>query len=311
MGTLILLAAMMAGIAVAFIVLAFAKTNKPKASANDANFENLLKSEIEVADEATAIPSKKTWTGYWANLYIESGKVLTNVSLPSYWATGAGVVGFFFGVLVIPRNIIGGIGLAVGAILCLRALLVSQANKRVLKIENQLPNLLSGIRANLQANMTPEKALLSLADEFDGPIGEELRILRNDITVNIPLEEALQSMSDRVKSPELKFLVASIKLAVARGVDLDPQIGVIQKIVVQRASIASKLRIAIAQVTPAFALSVAIIPLGLLYSMTSSADNAKFWGSLLGIATMLGVAALYVIGILLTRQQINKVKKEQ
>lgn len=303
----------MAGMAILFFMLGFSKfsSKSKEVSETDASFENIIKSEIDVDDEEKSLPPRNTWVGYWAHLYVESGKVITNVSLPSYWATIAGVVGFFFGLLVFPQNFIGGLGLAAGGILGLRALFLRQANMRILKIESQLPNLLSGIRANLQANMTPDKAILNLADEFEGPIGEELRLLRNETQVQIPLEQALQNMSDRVKSPELKFLVASIKLAIARGVDLDPQIAVIQKIVVQRASIASKLRIAIAQVTPAFTLSVGIIPLGLLYSMSSSPENAEYWNSFIGILTMAFVGVLYVVGIFLTRNQINKVKKEQ
>lgn len=296
---------------VLFVILGFGKFKKPKAEEGDVGYESIIKSEIEVTEDESSLPSRKTWVGYWAHLYVESGKVLNNVSLPSYWAISAGVVGFFFGLLVFPRNFFGGIALVAVAILGMRMLLIRQANKRILQIENQLPNLLSGIRANLQANMTPEKALLTLADEFEGPIGEELRILKNEITVNVPLNEALQNMGDRVRSPELKFLVASVKLAVARGVDLDPQIAVIQKIVIQRASIASKLRIAIAQVMPAFGLSVAIIPAGLLYSMSSSPENSAYWSSFMGVITMMVIAALYTVGIFLTRNQINKVKREQ
>jgi Flp pilus assembly protein TadB len=312
MELLAILAALMAGMTIFFLMLAFGKFNKQNnQSESDASFENIIRSEIAVSESDANLPPRNTWAGYWAHLYVESGRVIQNVNLPSYWATFAGVLGFFFGVLVFPRNIIGGVGLAVAAIFGLRYFFQFQANRRVSKIETQLPNLLSAIRANLQANMTPEKAVLNLADQFDGPIGEELRILRNEVSVNIPLDDALQNMSDRVKSPELKFLVSSVKLAVARGVDLDPQIEVIQRIVIQRGDIAGKLRIAIAQVTPTMIISVALIPLGLLWSLSSSEENAAYWSSFFGIVTLGVVGLLYGTGIFLTQRQIAKVKKEQ
>jgi hypothetical protein len=45
--------------------------------------------------------------------------------------------------------------------------------------------------------------------------------------------------------------------------------------------------------------------------MSSSPENSAFWSSLLGIITMAFVGVLYTVGIFLTRQQINKVKREQ
>lgn len=312
MGLSALLASLMVGMTIFFIMLGFGKFKKSSTTTeSEANFENIIRSEISVTDNESILPPRNTWSGYWAHLYVESGRIIQNVNLPSYWATLSGIIGFFFGLLVIPGNIIGAFALTAAAIFGLRYIFQFQANRRVTKIETQLPNLLSAIRANLQANMTPEKAVINLADQFDGPIGEELRILRNEVSVNIPLDNALQNMSDRVKSPELKFLVSSIKLAVARGVDLDPQIEVIQRIVLQRGEIAGKLRIAIAQVTPTMAISVGLIPLGLMWSLSSSEDNTAYWSSFAGIITLAIVVVLYVAGIFLTRRQISKVKREQ
>ena len=147
-----------------------------------------------------------------------------------------------------------------------------------------------------------------MADEIEGPLGEELKIMREEITVNVPLDTALSNMAQRVNSGEIKFLLASVRLAVSSGIDLDPQIAIIQNIVVQRTRIKGHLRIAVAQVQPALIASATLIPLGLLYSMSSSEDNAKFWGSLIGILAFVVVGVLYAAGLLITRMQIAGVK---
>ena len=308
MNFLTFLAALMGGFIVLFLFLAAGKISFNFKRVKPEEDELFMRSEIDIDDARAKMPPRKSWKGFWLHLYMEAGHFTDNYSKPSNTALIIAGIGGFIGLFIWPHNVLGLIALPIVGLAIYRVVLINQANARIRKLEEQLPTLLSGIRANLQANMTPEKAMLAMADEIEGPLGEELKIMREEITVNVPLDTALSNMANRVNSGEIKFLLASVRLAVSSGIDLDPQIAIIQNIVVQRTRIKGHLRIAVAQVQPALIASATLIPLGLLYSMSSSEDNANFWGSLIGILAFVVVGVLYAAGLLITRMQIANVK---
>jgi len=310
MGFLTIIAALLAAASVFFLLMGAAKIFKIGSKKEEPDFTN-LSSEIEVEEKKELEIDPKSWTGFW---YYRAGSAGVRYDSPTTPRTIANAIIIILGAIggfVIPANVLGAIALPIGGLVAYFFYYKSASNKRIKQIESALPNLLSGLRANLQSNMTPDKALQSMADETEGPLGEELQLFKNDIMLNIGLDESLDRFSDRIDSSELKFLIASVKLAIKSGVDLDPQIAIIQKIVTQRGRIKSALSIAIAQVQPAMIITIGIIPLGYLYSVSSSEDNSNFWlGSGAGFIATALIVVLYVSGILITRAQIAKVKEQ-
>lgn len=313
MNLLSVLAAILGGAVVFFLIMwvsSFFKSRQDKKRKDEPDFLNMV-SEIEEEKVKKIEINPKSWLGFWYYQAAKAGIRYDSVTTPRTIANAIVVLAGSVGGFVIPGNLLGAIALPVGGLLGYYFYYKSSSNKRIKLIELSLPNLLSGLRANLQSNMTPDRALQAMADETEGPLGEELLLFKNDIMLNISLDEALDRLGERINSSEMKFLVASVKLAIKSGVDLDPQIAIIQKIVTQRARIKSALSIAIAQVQPAMIITIAIIPLGYLYSVSSSEDNSDFWlGSIPGFLATGLVAALYVSGILITRSQIAKVRAQ-
>lgn len=314
MGLLSTLASILAGAVVFFLMMWVASFFQNKKSKKQdktiPDFIN-MKSEIEeeVIDKKEINP--KSWTGFWYYQAHNAGIKYDADTTPRTIANALVLILGAVGGFVIPGNMLGAIALPIGGLVAYFFYYKSASNKRVKLIELALPNLLSGLRANLQSNMTPDRALQAMADETEGPLGEELKLFKNDIMLNISLDESLDRLSARVNSSEMKFLIASVKLAIKSGVDLDPQIAIIQKIVTQRGRIKSALAIAIAQVQPAMLVTIGIIPLGYLYSVSSSEENSDFWlGSVPGFLATIVVVVLYVAGIFTTRAQIAKVRAQ-
>lgn len=313
MSLLTLVAAILAGSVIFFLAMLFStfifKKDRKKPT-GEADFLNIT-SEIEVEDREEVEMNPKTWKGYWYYKAKSAGIKYDSETAPATIASVLVIIAAAVGFFVIPANIIGGLALPVAALVLYYFYYKSASNKRIKKIELALPNLLSGLRANLQSNMTPDKALQAMAEETEGPLGEELQIFKNDIMLNIPMDESLIRLSERVDSSEVKFLIASVRLAIKSGVDLDPQIAIIQRIVAQRGRVKSALSIAIAQVQPVMIITIGIIPAGYLYSVSSSEANTQFWlQSFPGILASVIVAALYVVGIFVTRMQIAKIKAQ-
>lgn len=268
---------------------------------------SITQSEIAKEKNASGAPSEKTWTGYWLRLALDSGWKPMNIETPGRLALsilGFGLLGGFF-ILGPVAGLVAPAGGLMGYVFFLKG----KAKARRKLMEGQLPNLISGMRANLAANLTPQQAILSQVGEIPAPLGDELKILQQEVNVNIPLDTALTNLSYRVQSREIKFLVASIKIAISSGVDLDSQLKIIQGIIIQRTKMANHLAAAVASVQPSIIVSAVAIPAGFLFSYYSNEDNQKFWAAPLGWLAIAVIAVLYVVGLIVARRLVHKVEE--
>lgn len=266
-----------------------------KRQAFDLALEAVMSSELDL-DTALNKDEKQSqnWFQYWEGLSNRSGRVITDPKSPGMTAIGTGLFAAVFGALVFPGGVLGVVAGPVVALFLLRFLLANEAHKRVLAMEKQLPNLLSGLRANLQAGSTPQQAMLAVADDMPSPLGDEMRMLKRDLNVNVALEIAMEGLAERVPSREMKFLVSSVEIAVRSGADLDPQLATIEDIVKQRTRIRAKLRAAVAQVKPTKLLAYGAVPLMLFVSMRNP-ENLEYWFGK-GIVMFIVAGVLYGAG---------------
>lgn len=299
------------GLALLFLVLGIARQVHNPAEHDDfmERLSNVTSSEIE--DELEEDENNKSgfdWTQYWYKLYQNTGRRSPDVATPSRLALGVALLGGGVGFFIWPGDIMGGIALLAGAPFILRGFFLIEVKRRSKALEKQLPLLLSGMRANLQANLTPQQALIAVADDIPSPLGDELKILKADLGVNVPLEMSLRNLADRVPSREIKFLVASIEIAVSSGSDLDPQLQTIESIVDQRTRIRQKLASAVANAQPAIFVSAIIIPAGFLFSFYSSDTNKEYWTTFVGLLTGAGVALLYIAGLIISKKLVDRIE---
>lgn len=276
-----------------------------------ANFDEAMKyihgSELDID---TALnkneQAKRSWFDYWAEAADKSGRIVKDRGTPGRTALGIALFAAAFGILVYPGNmlgvLLGGVGL-----FGYKTWLGNEARKRIAAMEKQLPQLLSGMRANLQAGATAQKAIISVADDLPAPLGDELRILKRDISVNVALEDALDGLASRVPSREMQFLVSSVEIAIRSGANLDPQLETIQQIVAQRTRIRQKLRAAVGQVKPTQYLALGAVPLMFFVSI-QNATNRAYWFGGSGLFLLAVAAVLYGLGFFVIRTMVKSVE---
>jgi Flp pilus assembly protein TadB len=266
--------------------------------------------EVGLQRSDAGLPDPKTWSGYWYDLANRSGTKFDNPSTPGIMAMGLPLFAFGVGFFVYPGDLFGG---AIGAFLALflmQTIFKGKIRGRLILMEKQLPNLLSGIRANLKAQLTPQQAIINQSKEIGYPLGEELKTMTNEMALGITLDQALQNFSHRIPSRDIQFLASSIRIAIASGADLDPLVETIQRIIVQRTRIANHLVAAVAKVQPAIWVTGVMIPAGFAYSFYSDEKNRDFWLSApTGLIAMLIVGFAYALGLFIAKKQVDKVKK--
>ena len=249
----------------------------------------------------------KTWSGYWLKLVLTTGRHVRTPQGPANFVALVAVVSAGVAVLLSGTPVMG-LVVPLLILAVLRFLLLREGKKRKKVMDEQLPGLISALRANIQAAGTPQMALFAVADDTPAPLGDEIRIVKNQMLVNVPLDVALQGMAARVDSREAKFLGSSIEIAVNSGADLDPQLKVIGEVVVQRARIANKIRAAVNSAKPTIAAAGIAVPLMLANSMRNP-DNRAFWTSSFGgMVTLIAVGVLYFLGLFISRLLIKQVE---
>lgn len=248
------------------------------------------------------------WSGYWRSFANRAGQDHADPRTPGLIAAGSIILGAAFGYLVFPGGGIGAALVAICAPIAYRANLGRLARKRAFTLDKQLPLLLTGLRANLQAGSTPQQAIIALANELPNPLGGEIRSLRDELNVSVPLDVALAQLSARVPSREMQFLASSIEIAVRSGANLDPQLQSIETVVEQRIRLHHKLSAAIASVRPTQYAAAIAVPV-FFFNSIRDPENEKFWFSSAGLPWLAGVLVFYLFGLWGIRILIKRVEK--
>lgn len=101
-----------------------------------------------------------------------------------------------------------------------RLYLLYQHSQRSHRMELQLAEALTLMASSLRAGYSFLQALEAITREYPPPIGEEFRLLLEDIAVGVRVEDALLRLVERSKSEELDIAVTAMLIQRATGGNL-------------------------------------------------------------------------------------------
>lgn len=294
-----------------FLVLTFARAATTSTELEDfkQQIKDITTSELDKDRKDKNLIDPKTWEGYWYKLVEATGRKPAAVDQPARVVLITAIILAAIGLLIFPGGLIGLLSLPIGGIAIGRAYLTMEAKKRMTTLNKQLPMLISGLTANIMASQTPQNALISVADDIPSPLGDELKIMKRELEVNVPMDEALDRLAERVPSRDIKFLVSAVKIAAQSGSDLVPQLRIIDQIIVGRTRLQQKLASAISSVSPTIWVSAIIIPAMFVFQYISSVENRDFWFTIQGIVSLVIVAAMYAGGLWLSKKMVKGVEE--
>lgn len=300
------------GVAASLTFAAWREITRPTAGTSfDKALEAVQRgSELTTEDVALREDDTKSdwsWNKWWADALHKTGR--ENVDPTGFGRTMLGVViiSLVFGILVFPTGF-GAVLVPLVAVGVVRAWIAMDASKRRRTLDKQLPILLSALRTQIHAGQTVQAAIMVIAEDMPSPLGDEMRRVRDQVNVSVPLEIALEDMSERTGSRLVQFLVASIGIAIKSGSDLVPQLITIEEIVRQRARIAGKIRSAVALAKPTSYLALAAPPAMFLWMTFASPGFLDFFLSD-GLLYLFIAIVLYVAGAVWVRLMVSNVDK--
>lgn len=99
-------------------------------------------------------------------------------------------------------------------------LVLSERHKRLLKIEEQLPDAIDLMARALKAGHAFSGALQMVASESADPIASEFRTTFDEINYGISMQDALMNLSTRIPSTDLRYLVIAVLIQRESGGNL-------------------------------------------------------------------------------------------
>jgi len=117
-----------------------------------------------------------------------------------------------------------------------------QANKRRQAFSEKLPEALDYVTRSLRAGHSLTSAIGIVGKEFPGPIGQEFKIVFDEISFGIPFKEAMDRLADRVESVDLNFFVISLEIQHETGGNLTELLEGLAKTIRERFKLRGKIR---------------------------------------------------------------------
>ena len=145
---------------------------------------------------------------------------------------GAAILfGFLFTVIF---HWLVGIATMAGTLALPRLLIDRFRKKRIRQFDQQLVDALSQMSSAFRAGLTFPQAAENVADEIPAPLGDEFKLLTREIKLGVSQEDALVSLSERVRSESLQLVVTATNICRQLGGNMAEIFDVISNTVRER-----------------------------------------------------------------------------
>jgi tight adherence protein B len=178
--------------------------------------------------------------------------------------------------------------------------------KRLKKIEAQLPDALDLMTRALRAGHAFSSGLKMAGEEMAEPIAAELRIVHDEVNFGVSLQQALTNLSDRVPITDLRYFVVAVLIQRESGGNLTEVLGNLSRLIRERAKLLAKVKVLSAEGRLS-AWILAIMPFGLagLLNVMNPAFMSKLWTDPLGITMIKYLLVMMAMGILVLRRIVR------
>jgi tight adherence protein B len=197
------------------------------------------------------------------------------------------------------------IGLIIGFFIP-EKIIKTKIKKRLKCLNEQLSDALSLISSSLKVGYSFFQAIETVANEMNGPIAEEFKVLQKEINLGTPTEAALENMLKRVTSDDLDLVITAVLIQRQIGGNLSEILDNITATIRERVRIKGEVKTLTAQGRLS-GIIISLLPpslCGTLFLINREFMEVLFKSSL-GIAIIVFSLIMELMGIFF----INKIVK--
>jgi tight adherence protein B len=195
-----------------------------------------------------------------ADLKLKPGEYVALIIIAGF---GVGIIVWFLAGM----SIIGG---AIGAIaggFIPNMYVKGQQGKRLIKFDEQLPDMLNLMVNGLRAGYSTMQAMEAVSKELPPPINDEFRRVVQEMQLGIRMEQALDNLLRRINSPDLDLVITAINVQKEVGGNLAEILDTISYTIRERVRIKGEIRVLTSQVAYSgrFLSLMPVAVIGILY----------------------------------------------
>ena len=179
-------------------------------------------------------------------------------------------------------------------------------NQRMAMFERQLPEALELVSRALRAGHALSVGLKIVGDEAADPIGQEFRRVFDEVSMGVALPQALQNLTERVNSVDVKFFVTSVMVQRETGGNLAEIIDSLAGLIRQRFELQLKVRALSAEgrLSAVILLGLPIF-IGLVLYKTSHDYMDLLFSDPIGQKLATGGSVMMVLGAIVMKRMVN------
>lgn len=178
--------------------------------------------------------------------------------------------------------------------------------RRLVRIEEQLPEAADFIARALRAGHSFTNVLQIVGTELSEPLAGEFRIAREEINYGVPMSEALHNMADRIPLTDLRYLIIAVLIQRESGGNLAEILGNISLIIRGRLKLAGQVRVLSAEGRmSAWILGALPFVVALMMAILNPKYISLLWTDPVGTKLLWVASAMIVTGVLWLRKIIH------
>jgi tight adherence protein B len=172
--------------------------------------------------------------------------------------------------------------------------------KRLRKLEQQLPDALDLITRAMRAGHSLPLGVQMVSDEMRDPVAAEFRLVHEQISFGMSLQQALASLCERVPLTDYRYFVIAVLIQRQSGGNLTEVLGKLSQLIRERHKLFARVRVLSAEGRmSAWVLSVLPFALGGLLHLFNPGFISRLWTDPLGISMLRTMLAMMALGILI------------
>jgi tight adherence protein B len=178
--------------------------------------------------------------------------------------------------------------------------------RRLIRIEEQLPEATDFIARALRAGHSFTNVLQIVGNELAEPLSGEFRIVREEINYGVPMSEALHNMAERIPLTDLRYLIIAVLIQRETGGNLAEILTNISHIIRSRLKLAAHMRVLSAEGRMS-AWILGLLPFAIMAMLV--VVNPKYvqvlWTDPTGIKLLWYGLGMIVVGVIWLRRVIR------
>jgi tight adherence protein B len=186
-------------------------------------------------------------------------------------------------------------------------LLVRRARRRrLVRIEEQLPEAADFIARALRAGHSFTNVLQIVGNELPEPLSGEFRIAREEINYGVPMSEALHNMAERIPLTDLRYLIIAVLIQRETGGNLAEILTNISHIIRSRLKLLAQVRVLSAEGRmSAWILGLLPFAVGGMLFLVNPQYIKPLWTDPSGIRLLWYALTMIAVGVIWLRRVIR------